>query len=407
MNCPGSVRMSDGIKSKSSVYADEGTAAHMLAEWCLRKSVGGDPTITQPFIGRVIDIHGDSHATQFLKKGSPVVDGRFVVDEEMADAVQLFVDTVLAAYEPGDKIFIEHRVNFSSDDEFGTADCLIYKAAERRVKVFDLKYGAGVLVEVADAEGNPNRQLVCYGEGAVREIFGADMPPIEGVDITIVQPRIPSHPDGPVRKVSIDALQLLDWSFAIDAAVEATHAPDAPLVPGDWCRWCPAAGACPALAQRALAVASTSFDDLDSGVIALPAPDRMSPQQAAKVLDSLDILEEWAKSVRAFRYAEAEAGRGTPGYKIVDKIGRRKWRDEDEAAHAAFAMGVSDADLYTEPKLKSPAQIEKLVGKKDFAATLAALAPSVSSGTALVPVSDKRPEVFPAIENQFEELSDV
>ena len=90
MNCPGSVRMSDGIASKSSVYADEGTAAHMLAEWCLRKSVGGDPTVTQPFIGRVIDIHGDSHATQFLKKGSPVVDGRFVVDEEMADAVQLF-----------------------------------------------------------------------------------------------------------------------------------------------------------------------------------------------------------------------------------------------------------------------------------------------------------------------------
>jgi len=397
MNCPGSIRMSEGVpEGKASIFADEGTAAHMLAEHCLSRNVNA-----HTFRDRVIDINGKEFATQFLMPGAPDADGRFEVDEEMVDGVQLFLDTVreCLAEHPGAELHVERRVNFSGD-EFGTADAIVYDYASRRLYVFDLKYGAGVLVEVKDVQGNPNKQLVCYGEGATKGLEDAD---IDLLTITIIQPRMP-HPDGPVRGVDIGPLELLDWALEIDGAVAATRDPAAPLVPGAWCTWCPAEGACPAATQKALAVAQTDFDDLDA--VQLPDPERMTPQQIGRVLEGLDFLEDWAKAVRKYAYASHEAGVKIPGQKLVDKVGRRAWIEAKDAATLILhSSGLEPKDIYTEPKLKSPAQIEKLVGKKDFAARYAALAPSRSSGTVLVPTSDRRPEVVPAIE-QFDVLED-
>jgi hypothetical protein len=398
MNCPGSIRMSEGIaEGKASIFADEGTAAHMLAERCLRHSAD-----TDHFIGTVIDIHGTEYFNQFLTKGAPLTDGRFEVDEEMAEGVQLFLDTVREiANRPGCELHVERRVNFSGD-EFGTADAIVVERLGARtvLHVFDLKYGSGVLVEVKDAEGNPNKQLVCYGEGSVREIDG-ETPSL--LTITIVQPRMP-HPDGRVRSVDIGPLELLDWSIEIDLAVAATREATAPLIPGDWCGWCPAAGVCPTYAAKALTVAQADFDDLDA--VQLPEPERLSPQQIGRIIPGLDMLEDWAKAVRKAGYAMAENGTKIPGQKLVDKIGRRAWIETKDAATLILhTSGLAPTDIYTEPKLKSPAQIEKLVGKKDFAARYAGLAPSRSSGTVLVPNNDRRPEVVPAIE-QFDVLDD-
>jgi hypothetical protein len=397
MNCPGSIRMSEGVaERKSSVFADEGTAAHILAEHCLRHELD-----TAPFFGGVIDIHGQEHRTQFLAKHAPLTDGRFEIDEEMVDGVQLFLDTVreCLAANPGAVLHVERRVQFSGD-EFGTADAIVYDQFNGRLYIFDLKYGAGVLVEVKDAEGNPNKQLVCYGEGAARYVDEA----IGLLTITIIQPRMP-HPEGPVRSVDIGPLELLDWSFAIDGAIAKTHEPDAPLVAGDWCKWCPAEAVCPKATTHALAVAQQDFDNLD--VVNLPSPEHLSLQQIGRILSGLDFLEGWAKNVRQFAYAEHTAGRKIPGFKEVAKDGRRKWIEEKDAATLiAHSSGLPTELLYTEPKFKSPAQIEKLVGKKDFAAKYAALAPSVSSGTKLAPLSDRRPEVTRSIEDHFEELTE-
>lgn len=390
MNCPGSPRLSKGIKRKSSVYADEGTAAHMLAERCL--ALGCD---AEAFADRVIDIHGEG-TTVFLAKSAPLDEGLFTVDEEMVDGVQLFLDTVRAAVEPGDDVHIERRISFA-EDMYGTADVAIYKPAKRKLRVFDLKYGAGVPVEVTD-----NSQLIYYGEGTYRTLPQGT--PVDELEITIVQPRCP-HPDGPVRSAAVGALELLDWAIAIQDAAERTRDPDAPLIPGDWCKWCPAAAICPANASKALAVAQADFDDLDT--VELPAPEGLSVSQIAKVLDGADMLESWLKSVRQYAYAEAEAGRPVPGYKLVDKVGRRRWEgDEADIRKIVVGMGVSPGDVY-ESKFKSPAKIEKLVGKARFNTHLASLAPSVSSGTTLVPLSDKRPEVSRQIEDHFEDLEEL
>ena len=40
--CPGSIRLSAGIPDTSSVFAEEGTAAHELCELCLRDRTDAD-----------------------------------------------------------------------------------------------------------------------------------------------------------------------------------------------------------------------------------------------------------------------------------------------------------------------------------------------------------------------------
>ena len=69
MNCPGSVRLCRTIPNESSAAAEEGTAAHELAETCLKS--GQDAV---EFIDRTV--HG------------------FTVDEDMAEAVQVYLDYI-------------------------------------------------------------------------------------------------------------------------------------------------------------------------------------------------------------------------------------------------------------------------------------------------------------------------
>ena len=50
MACPGSLKMEEPFPDTSSVYADEGTAAHQLMEWCLT-FLPDAKTILDPFAG--------------------------------------------------------------------------------------------------------------------------------------------------------------------------------------------------------------------------------------------------------------------------------------------------------------------------------------------------------------------
>jgi len=80
LECPGSIDLSRGIPDTSSEAADEGTAAHTLAERCLLQNKNA-----AEFRGQTITVKDSGRA--------------FIVDEEMAEAVQLYIDTIKADYE--------------------------------------------------------------------------------------------------------------------------------------------------------------------------------------------------------------------------------------------------------------------------------------------------------------------
>jgi hypothetical protein len=364
MACPGSVRLAASVSGIETSYAVEGTVAHMLAETCLTRK-----TDAAQYIG-----------TEVFYKKVP-----HTVDEEMAEAVQVYVDAVRAELKPDDEFNIETKFDLQAITGkaglFGTNDCSLYRESEGLLIVYDYKHGAGVAVEV---ENNP--QLLYYALGAATRKSNRKL---NRVRLVVVQPRCP-HPKGPVRSWELDALTLLDWSADLIEAAEATEKPDAPLAGGDHCRWCPASAICPKLKEEAMAAAASDFNP-EKGA---------TPAEVAAMLEKVPLVEFWCQSVREYAYAQAEKGVKIPGHKLVAKRATRKWNCDENTVAAALLPHDWAADEIYAKKLMSPAQIEKLVGKEVYA-QLTHLVTAESSGHALVPESDKRPEVKPSAEEDF------
>lgn len=340
--CPGSVRECEGKENISSSYADEGTLAHEIA-------------------------------AEVLQTGSCSRE----VDPEMREHIEVYRQEILTQFKsrPGNHVLIEHRFDLSSVHPgcFGTADAIVYNPWEKILYVTDLKYGAGLPVEVEN-----NSQLMYYGLGALLSFNR----PCSFVELVVVQPRCP-HKDGPVRRWRIPAIDLLDFRADLRAFAQKTEEPDAPLVPGSHCRFCIAAATCPGLKSKALAMAKRAF----------AADKPYEPEDLAVALSRADMVEAWAKSVRAFAYSEAQRGRVIPGYKIVQKRATRRWSDETKAAAKLEELrtqdGVTSFTIYNPPTLRSVAQIEKELKTADIAKeAIADFVISESSGTKLVPENE-------------------
>lgn len=391
--CPGSVRLSKGIETTSSAYAEEGSNAHALAARCLTKL----------------------HNPGFYLGKTVTIDGRtFTVDRDMAHAVQVYLDEVRSYNSDGAKLTVEQRFDLSSVHEgcFGTADAVVWEPSLKTLTVIDYKHGAGIPVDVT---GNP--QLQYYGLGALL----ASGYPAEKVRLVVVQPRC-EHADGPVREWVIDAIDLIDFKADLKAFALATEKDDAPLVLGGHCRFCPAAQLdpktmdqrCPALARRRQEVARMEFSPV------VP----YDPEQLRKALDSREIVKAWLKELDEFAYREAEAGRCPPGYKLVAKRPTRKWRDEGAAVDLLQnTFGAKElAEMYEPVSLRSPAQLEghlaamaafapevKAKGKRKDAAKdfLAEYVVAESSGHTLAPDSDSRAPVNAGAAADFGSIGDI
>ena len=126
----------------TSVYAEEGTKAHALAEKTLRGWLDG----------KTSDVMTD--------------------DEEMKEAVQRYVDVCIEKINatrkasPDAVAHVEYKLDFSAyvPKGFGTGDMIT--VSDKSLEICDLKYGKGVPV---DAVGNTQMRL--YALGAV-EAFG-------------------------------------------------------------------------------------------------------------------------------------------------------------------------------------------------------------------------------------------
>jgi len=371
MNCPGSIRLSRGIEQRKSSYAAEGSAAHKLAEMVLASK-----KVPLDFLGEEIEIDGDT----------------FTVDEEMADAVNVYVEFVRELVLPGDEPEFECRFDLSNiyPGMFGTADCVVYRPVTKELWVIDYKHGKGVPVEAEN-----NLQLLYYGLGASTAKSNRGL---KAVHICVVQPRCP-HPKGPVRVWTTDVMSLIDHAGDLVNAAKATEAADAPLKAGDWCKFCLAAPTCPALRGKVMETAMADFDD--TGAVHVPDPTTLSDAQLAQTLANASVIKDWLKRLDEFAHHEAEAGRVPPGFKLVARRATRRWKEQQTAeTHLRAICGLENDQIFVEPKMKSPAQIEAVLGKKRKS-EIASLWDSVSSGTVLAPMDDARPVAIPDAVKDF------
>lgn len=389
MACPGSPRMEADLPDRSTSFAEEGTAAHELAARCIKESL-------QPenFLGGSVDI-----ATGKIYRA----DGHGVdINEEMVDGVGVYLDWV-SKFKPeyGWDVSCEERVGLTHFGipgmDGGTADLMAYHAELRTLVVADFKYGRGHAVE---PEENP--QAMSYALGAVERYHNRG---VDQVEVVIVQPRAP-HADGPIRTWTGSVVDLAEFAHQLATAARATQAPDAPLVAGDWCKFCKAAPTCPELRQQALAAAIVDFSgrpDDEVRLESMPDPKSIPADELARVLGEVDLVEMWCRRVREHAHAEAVEGRTPPGWKLVSKRATRKWKEEAEAEDALLSI-LDFEQVYAPRKLASPAQVEKLVPGKNKEARAKFLAPLTfkeSSGTVLASEADPRPAFRPEAAAEF------
>jgi len=344
INCPASVKLVQQMPPQAeSEHAARGTLLHNVIAELLE------------FDKRPEQCLGAQYKDQILTPE--------LLDEKIIPALAL-----LDEVDPDKTMeyMVETRVGFGDflPGVFGSTDLLGRKG--KRAIVLDWKFGDGVLV---DAEENP--QLLFYAAAAMRTpaaqwIFeGA-----EEIECVIVQP--PS-----IRRWVTTPERIKQFEQELLYAVRLSSWPEAPFATGDHCRWCTAKPICPRMtgaADRALKVQLAN----------LPA------EQIATQLRQADMLEDYIKELRALAFQMLENDRPVPGYKLVAKRGTRQWVDEARIEAWADANGVEDA---YETKIKSPAQLEKVLKKTtlDFPSDLVV---SISSGSTLAPESDPRPAVL-------------
>ena len=356
INCPGSLAATDGLDS-DSVYAAEGTAAHTLAE----RVFNAPGTVAVDFLG--VEIRVGNHV--------------FEVDEEMAEAVQLYVDTIEEDSEAEDQAYVERRFNLEAVRQgmFGTNDYLRYRPSTKRLTVYDYKHGIRTVLP------DDNPQLLYYALGAAMNLGLS----VIDVELVIVQPRA----FGPsVRRWVTDLLTLLDFANVLGEAADAALAVNAPLIAGPWCResFCPAAGTCEVYRAFAREAARLEFAQAPTATI--------SDEDLAAILDEADAIRDWIAAVFAEATRRADAGNIPPGYKMVPKRALRKWIGEPEVVAAALAarFKLKADQLYVEPKLKSPAQMELML-PKTVRSELGEFYVKFSSGSVLARDSDTRDAV--------------
>jgi hypothetical protein len=358
--CPGSRAMEAKYPDKENPHSRKGSAVHHLAETCLLN--GNEP---EEFLGEVFEKWPE-----------------FPVDEGMIAGAKVHVDYCAELIANAAEYSVEEKFDlpFLGKGEKGTADFVALHGGI--LEVVDYKNGIGYV------DADENEQGICYGLGAAKRYHNLDW---DTLKITIVQPNAIGKQ--PIRSWEIPRHDVIDWLLDFQEAAEKTFEPDAPLIPGEaQCQWCKARADCPALQKLSIETAQESFDVVDD----------LSAGKIGEIWPKLPMMKQFISAVEERGFALAMEGKPPPGTKVVEGKARRYWKDEAAARKRLTKYGLDDKDMFSQ-SFKSPAQIEKTVGKKQFEAELAdELVEKRSSGLTLVSDDDPRPPAKISAADTFE-----
>lgn len=358
LHCPPSARLCEAYEDKGSDYAAEGTDAHALCEYKLRKALGmeaADPTENLSWFNQEMEDCASGYAAFIM--------------ELFATAKKTCTDPV---------ILIEQRVDFSRwvEQGFGTSDAILI--SDGTMHVIDYKHGLGVLVS---AEDNP--QMKCYALGAL-ELFDS-IYDIDTVAMTIYQPRRQN-----ISTCQIAKDDLYRWADEVlKPTADLAFAGDGNFLCGEWCAFCKAKNECRARAEANLALARYDFK----------LPPLLTDEDIEDILSRVDDLVSWASDIKEYARQQAISGKEWNGWKLVEGRSNRRYTNE-----AAIEKVVSDAgfDPY-EHKLLGITAMQKLLGKARFEDLLSPYIEKPPGKPTLVPDSDDRPAMNTAKNDFMEE----
>lgn len=359
LTCTPSARLEEQFEETTSTYAEEGTLAHELAELKVRKYF--------------IEPMGTRKFNNQIKKFKE----HELWDDEMLGHTETYLDYIQGlahSYNSKPYVAVEKKVDYSSyvPEGFGTCDCVLM--ADSTLHVIDLKYGKGVEVSAVD-----NPQLKLYALGAYLAyswLYGIRM-----VKMTIIQPRLNN-----ISEFEMELADLLEWAESIKEKAQRAYKGEGDYVAGEHCKFCRAKAQCRARAEENIKLA---------GFVNMMPP-LISNDEVGELLAKGRDIAKWVKDLEEYALKECLAGREIKGFKAVEGRTSREFTDNDKAIEILKASGVDESMIF-ERKQLTLAQLEKVVGKKEFNEYVGSMIVKSSGKPALAPENDKREAISNAV----------
>lgn len=367
LNCPPSIKASEGIGDSSSEFAREGTFAHELSELYFSNLYEGlsDEDFKQQLEHRKDDEYYSEELREYV--------------EQYVDIVEEKINEAKAQDEP--ILFFEHRLDLTRyvPESFGTGDVVVYYNGT--VEIIDLKFGKGVEVSALN-----NPQLRLYGLGAYELL--KDFEDVHTIKMTIVQPRLSN-----ISSETVDAADLVEWGLNTvkPQAIKAYNG-EGEFHAGSHCRFCKIRHTCRARAEA---------NDVKSEDMQSPAT--LTDSELAELLHKLPEIKRWANDIEDYCKQQAyENNRNFDGWKVVEGKANRKYVDGEQVYERLKEH--YDPQEVSETKVLSISKLEKRLGKKKVTELLSDLITKPQGKPALVTEDDKRQPISNSAEQDFDEF---
>lgn len=408
--------------------SDEGTAAHWLLEQCLKAGQDCQEWLDSSYLalyGPIIPAGTGADP----EKDDPGTVWDWPITGEMIESVQLAIDEVnKQAKKRGTKLLVEVKAKVQGhyglrEPVGGTADIVMYLPKSKSLYVLDFKYGRGHVVEVGNDRWTVNPQVGLYAICALNQLekLLGERREVKWIVAGIIQPRA-HHKAGKVRTKKITPFQLMALEGDMIEAVNG----DPKRVPGEeQCAWCKAKPDCKEYHQWRGEAAVDGFEGEppfpannvpDTSIV---APDRavveapptglegmitrpstaLTLEELGRVATILPTIKKWAKEVEEEIRTRLLNDLQVPGKRLAPGKGNRSFGGDEATIAGAvdnlllYHPEVGPDDIFEPRKLKSVAQVEKVVGAGKLKETdLGKLVTRVEGGPAVVDTDSDKPE---------------
>lgn len=370
MNCEGSFLLqreqieAGQFENIESEYAKLGTGAHELGAKSIATGLEPYEFLGEEFNGYIA--------------GWP--------DGISLDAVQIYVSEcmgILARRKEQGHMLLEDTIHLPEIHPLlrGTVDFGFWSMSDG-IWLRDYKNGEGIGVSAP-----MNKQLLYYGYLMILKILqdGHGLPREMPVSLGIVQPNFYGVFEAPdVWETTVGFV--LDWgNNELLPRMKSLYELRVPrefmvFAPGEHCQFCPVLLDCPKMQE-----AFVAYAEAEEGFITMLTDEELDRFYAMR-----EPARRFMKTLETTVHHRLVGGGKIPNAKLVEKKVARVWRP---GAQAALKAAFGDK-AFTQPEIKSPAQIEKLSSRGKEMALEWGYKPE-SAGLSVAPLTDPRPEAKP------------
>ena len=377
--CPGSIREEERYPDIAGEAAIDGTGSHLLLELCLVNNVS-PVQYDQQIIGanHPDNMNGWLVAPDRIKRVQMCLD---YVTRRVAELKQMFPDCDVL-------VEAEQKVDpggaFGRDDWWGTCDITIIARHRMTGEVYfietiDYKDGRMYVSEKDNTQligylFGKMRNYIASGPDLVRPFNGIKVP---GCRVTIVQPKtnpVIRYQCSTRSEDGFTTSSVIAKAELLALAAHKTDKDDAPLIPGDHCRWCKAnpkrGGHCDAETKQSLQVVETMSENVGKMVSGdnnlhdyfskcLADPKSLTVDQLSELADAEEGIQAVFNKVKTEIEYRIEQGDHVPGYAMLPGRGSNVYSAGEEiVAKKLKACRMKQADIYP-PAVISPSQLMK------------------------------------------------